>query len=105
MSEMNADEWEDLRKLICKVETCLKMVLGAALCNWSCLMNSFYKESEPDPHLHIHVRPRYDKPLMVNGNIYTDSEFGHHYAVKKDGEIPDKDRETVFSRLKNWMNQ
>ena len=105
MSEMNADEWEDLRKLICKVETCLKMVLGAALCNWSCLMNSFYKESEPDPHLHIHVRPRYDKPVMVNGNIYTDSEFGHHYAVKKDSEISDKDRETVFIQLKNWMNQ
>lgn len=105
MSEMNADEWEDLRKLICKVETCLKMVLGAALCNWSCLMNSFYKESEPDPHLHIHVRPRYDKPVMVNGNIYTDSEFGHHYAVKKDSEISDKDRETVSIQLKNWMNQ
>ena len=105
MSELNEDEWEDLRKLICKVETCLKTVLGAALCNWSCLMNSFYKESEPDPHLHIHVRPRYDKPVMVNGNIYTDSEFGHHYAVKKDGEISDKDRETVFIQLKNWMNQ
>lgn len=68
-------------------------------------MNSFYKESEPDPHLHIHVRPRYDKPVMVNGNIYTDSEFGHHYAVKKDSEISDKDRETVFIQLKNWMNQ
>ena len=105
MSEMNEDEWEDLRKLICKVETCLKTVLGAALCNWSCLMNSFYKESEPDPHLHIHVRPRYDKPVMVNGNIYTDSEFGHHYAVKKDGEISDKDRETVFIQLKYWLNQ
>ena len=105
MSEMNEDEWEDLRKLICKVETCLKTVLGAALCNWSCLMNSFYKESEPYPHLHIHVRPRYDKPVMVNGNIYTDSEFGHHYAVKKDGEISHKDRETVFIQLKNWMNQ
>lgn len=104
MSEMKEDEWEDLRKLICKVETCLKTVLGATLCNWSCLMNSFYKESEPDPHLHIHVRPRYDKPVMVNGNIYIDSEFGHHYAVKNDGEISDKDRETVFIRIKNGLN-
>ena len=67
-------------------------------------MNSFYKESEPDPHLHIHVRPRYDKPMMVNGNIYIDSEFGHHYAVKKDGEISDKDREAVFILLKNGLN-
>ena len=104
MSEMKEDEWEDLRKLICKVETCLKKVLGATLCNWRCLMNSFYKESEPDPHLHIHVRPRNDKPVMVNGNIYIDSEFGHHYAVKKDGEISEKDRETVFIRIKNRLN-
>ena len=104
MPEMKEDEWEDLCKLICKVETCLKTVLGAALCNWSCLMNSFYKESEPNPHLHIHVRPRYDKPMMVNENIYIDNEFGHHYVVKKDGEISDRDRETVFVRLKNWLN-
>ena len=38
-------------------------------------MNNFYKESEPNPHLHIHVRPRYDKPVMVNGSTYIDSEF------------------------------
>ena len=105
LSELTDDEWEELRKLICKVETCLKTVLGATLCNWSCLMNNFYKESEPDPHLHIHVRPRYDEPVIVNGHTYNDSEFGHHYAVKKGGEISDKDREEVFIRLKDWMNQ
>ena len=104
MSELTDDEWDELRKLICKVETCLKTVLGATLCNWSCLMNSFYKESEPDPHLHIHVRPRYDKPVMLNGNTYFDSEFGHHYALKKDEEISVEDREEVFTRLKEWLN-
>ncbi len=104
MSELTVNEWEELRKLICKVETCLKMVLGATLCNWSCLMNSFYKESEPDPHLHIHVRPRYDEPVMVNGRTYIDCEFGHHYAVEKGGEISDEDREEVFNRLKKWLN-
>ncbi len=57
LTELSDEEWEDLRDLIRKTETCLKTVLGAALCNWSCLMNSFYKEAEPDPHLHIHVRP------------------------------------------------
>ncbi|MCR4885048.1 MAG: HIT family protein [Clostridiales bacterium] len=104
MSEMTDDEWKELRELICKVETCLKTVLGATLCNWSCLMNSFYKESAPDPHLHIHVRPRYEAPVMVNGRTYIDSEFGHHYAVKKHVEISDKDREEVYTRLKKWLN-
>ncbi|MBP3273147.1 MAG: HIT family protein [Ruminococcus sp.] len=103
MSELTDDEWDELRKLVCKVEAYLKTVLGATLCNWSCLMNSFYKESEPNPHLHIHVRPRYDEPVMVNEHSYVDSEFGHHYAVKKDGEISVKDREEVFTRLKKWL--
>ena len=105
LPELTDDEWEELRKLVCKVETCLKTVLGATLCNWSCLLNNFYKAPEPDPHLHIHVRPRYDKLVIVNGSTYIDSEFGHHYALKKSGSISDKDREEVFTRLKEWLNR
>ena len=104
MTELTDGGWEDLRNLICKVEICLKTVLGATLCNWSCLMNSFYKETEPNPHLHIYVRPRYDEPVMVNGSTYIDSEFGHHYAVNKSGAISVKDKEAVFIQLKEWLN-
>ena len=68
-------------------------------------MNNFYKESAPNPHLHIHVRPRYDKPIVLNGSTYTDSEFGHHYALNKGAVIPFKDKEEVFSRLKGWLNR
>ena len=67
-------------------------------------MNSFYKETAPDPHLHIHVRLRYDKPIMINGNTCTDSEFGHHYALNNSGAIPDEDKEEVFIRLKECLN-
>ena len=52
-----------------------------------------------------HVRPRYDKPVMLNGSTYTDSEFGHHYALNKSGVIPAKDKEEVFIRLKEWLNR
>ena len=68
-------------------------------------MNGFYKEAAPDPHLHIHVRPRYDKPVMLNGSAYADGEFGHHYALRKSGAIPVKDKEEVFIRLKEWLNR
>ena len=105
LAELTDDEWDELRDLVRNVETCLKTVLGATLCNWSCLMNSFYKEPAPDPHLHIHVRPRYDKPVTLNGSTYTDREFGHHYALNKHGEIPAKDREEVFRRLKEWLDR
>ena len=52
----------------------------------------------------MHVRPRYDEPVMVNGNTYIDSEFGHHYAVNKSGAISVKDKEAVFIQLKEWLN-
>lgn len=68
-------------------------------------MNSFYKEPAPDPHLHIHVRPRYDKPVMINGHTYSDGEFGHHYGLNKSAVIPVNDREEVFDRLKEWLNR
>ena len=105
LSGLTDDEWDELRDLVCKVESCLKTVLGATLCNWSCLMNSFYKKTAPDPHLHIHVRPRYDTPVMINGNAYADGEFGHHYALNKSGAIPAKDKEEVFLRLKERLNR
>ena len=105
LPELTDEEWDELRDLVRKVEACLKAVLGATMCNWSCLMNNFYKKPEPDPHLHIHVRPRYDKPVTLNGNTYTDGEFGHHYAQKKSGVIPAEDMEEVFSRLKEWLNR
>ena len=68
-------------------------------------MNSFYKDSVPDPHLHIHVRPRYDKPVTLNGSTYSDNEFGHHYALNKSVTIPLKDKEEVFARLNEWLNR
>ena len=105
LSELTDDEWDELRDLICKVEECLRIVLGATLCNWSCLMNSFYKEQAPNAHLHIHVRPRYDKPAIINGTTYTDAEFGHHYALNKSVVIPVQDKEKVFIRLKEWLNR
>lgn len=68
-------------------------------------MNSFYKDAAPDPHLHIHVRPRYDHPVVINGNTYTDNEFTHHYALHKSGVISVQDREEVYTRLKEWMSR
>ena len=68
-------------------------------------MNDACKKPVPDPHLHIHVRPRYDRPVTIHGNVYADGEFGHHYALRKSGDIPAEDREEVFIRLKEWLNR
>ena len=104
MAELTDVEWMDLLNLIRKLEMCLKTVLDADLCNWSCLMNSFFKESEPCPHLHIHVRPRYRNPVVINGNTYSDDSFGHHYSTKKNARISAEDIQTVFNQMKSRLN-
>ena len=91
--------------IVDKLEKLYKERLGADLCNWSCLMNSFYKESDPNPHLHIHVRPRYKESLMINNNPYIDTEFAHHYALKKDTRLTMKDRKTLFIMMRKDLEK
>ncbi|WP_091757091.1 HIT family protein [Butyrivibrio sp. INlla18] len=104
LSDLSFGEWTDLYSIIHKLELCLKTTLGADLCNWSCLLNNFYKDDNPNPHVHLHCRPRYSRPVIINGNEYVDEEFGHHYNNKKVGAICGKDREIIYSKMKEYLD-
>lgn len=104
LSELTDSEWTDLKHLIDGLERCFRSVLGAELCNWSCLLNSFYKSSFPNPHLHLHVRPRYKKPVSLNGTQYFDDEFGHHYRLKKENKLEENEFKELFNMLKIELN-
>ena len=69
LSELDISEWIDLKTIIDQLEYVYKEVLGAELSNFSCLMNNFYKETIPNPHLHIHMRPRYKNSIMKIQNL------------------------------------
>ena len=99
LSKLNDSEWIELKTIIDKMEQVYKEVLGAELCNWSCLMNDFYKEVTPNPHLHIHVRPRYKNAVVINNHTYVDSEFAHHYALKKEVSLCDEDRKILYAMM------
>lgn len=104
ISELNTNEWLELKTIIDRLEETYREALGADLCNWSCLMNHFYKSSNPNPHLHIHVRPRYSKPFVIGNNDYTDTEFAHHYALKKEVQLLDDDRRALFILMKKHLD-
>ena len=45
------------------------------------------------------------KPVVVGDNTYTDTEFGHHYALKKEAVVTSEDRAVFFSMMKAyWEN-
>ncbi len=103
LSELNTSEWSDLKIIIDRLEYIYKEVLGADLCNWSCLMNDFYKKEEPTPHLHIHMRPRYNNPIIINNHAYGDEEFSHHYALKKEVNLREGDKQTLYELMKKYL--
>lgn len=105
LSELTDSEWISLKPIIEKLETCFKVVLGAEMFNWSCLLNDFYKSAEPDPHLHLHVRPRFKSPFILNGIHYVDQEFGHHYNSKKENILGPNERILLYNMLKKALNE
>ena len=100
LSELDISEWIELKTIIDRLECIYKEVLGAELSNWSCLLNNFYKDSIPNPHLHIHVRPRYKNAVVINNHLYIDTEFAHHYALKKESLLLDDDRQMLYALMK-----
>lgn len=100
LSNLEISEWTDLKIIIDKLEQIYKETLGAELCNWSCLMNNFYKETIVNPHLHLHVRPRYKNAIVINDNSYVDAEFAHHYATKQESVLLDEDKIYLYTLMK-----
>jgi len=79
LSDLSTDEWTDLREVISVYEAAVSAAFGAVLFNWGCLMNNTFQATEPNPHVHWHVRPRYDQSVTIDGHTYADPDFAHHY--------------------------
>jgi len=80
ISDITEEENADFFRVVKKIENAIKKTFGATMFNWSCLMNDFYKEEIPDPHVHWHMKPRYKNKILFDGKIFEDKEFGHHYS-------------------------
>ena len=67
-------------------------------------MNDFYKSDNPTPHLHIHVRPRYNAPVTLNGKSFVDEEYAHHYDNHKVGKLTRAETLEVYNLIKEALN-
>ena len=46
------------------------------------------------------MRPRYKNAVIINNHAYIDTEFAHHYALKKESLLLDDDRKTLYELMK-----
>ncbi|MCC2630713.1 MAG: hypothetical protein K0S38_522 [Candidatus Paceibacter sp.] len=79
LSDLTNEEFADLHNVIKQYEAAATKAFGAKMFNWTCLMNDAYKRTPPNPHVHWHARPRYDKPVEFVGETFVDPNFGEHY--------------------------
>jgi len=79
MSELTNEEWLEFADSVKKLEAGVRHAFGATIFNWGCLMNNAFQVTPSLPHVHWHVRPRYDKNVTFKGEEFTDPLFGHHY--------------------------
>lgn len=83
LSELSVDEWRDFELLVEQLEKSIRQAFGATHFNWSCLMNEAYRTSDPLPHVHWHVFPRYSKEVEFSGVVFNDAEFSQHYVNRQ----------------------
>lgn len=107
LPELSQEEQSDFFSLVAKLETFFKEKFGATMFNYSCLMNHAYRDGEK-PHVHFHFRPRYEKPVTILGQEFTDPNFGEHYlspTLNENGEvtIPDEVRTHIMKELITFL--
>lgn len=95
LSDVSAAEWTDLRKVVKKLESAIKRAFGAKMFNWNCYMNNAYQVTPSYPHVHWHLRPRYDHPVIFGGQKFYDRDFGH--AAKTTRRIASKQTQTMIA--------
>ena len=103
LSELGPEEWICFGEAAKVLEGLVKEELGAILCNWSCLMNNAFKSRVPHPHVHFHMRPRFNEKTTVFGAAFEDTIFAHHYAVGGNTTLPVQSAQKLYEHLKEKL--
>ena len=100
LGELDPSEWDALRTVVVRLEQVFTRTLGATMFNWTCLMNKAYQAEDPTPHVHLHLRPRFSKPVDFAGFTFEDSDFSRHYDSKRVAVLPKHITTELVSRLR-----
>ena len=83
LSDITPEEWIDFGLVVRIYEDALKKTFGANNFNWSCTLNTAYKNNPPNPQVYWHVRPRYSSSVKVGNKLFKDNLFGSHYQTRR----------------------
>ena len=98
--ELTSEEWIDLHHIIGKLENALTRAFHPTLFNWTCLMNHAFREKPYNPHVHWHLKSRYEKTVSFAGHEFQDKEFGNHYDRTTNRKLPAETMEKIIQEIK-----
>lgn len=118
ISCLSQEEWRELHEVMKIFERAVEQAFGAAMVNWSHLMNHGQRVRLPmailfPPTLktegmrlsHWHGIPRYRKPVIVGGIIFTDPNFGSHYKAdsRRNFTVSEKVQKEIILRIQEHL--
>lgn len=83
MKELTDEEFLHFKSVSDRLTRAQEKVFGAKTVNISLLMNHAYQLPNPSPHVHWHLKPRYESPVTVNMEEFTDPEFGSYIRERR----------------------
>lgn len=101
LAHITHEELDDFLKLVQTFEHIFKEEYGATMFNYCCLMNNAYQKTSPDPQVHWHFRPRYNKSIFFDGVEFSDPNFGHHYIREPQRILPVELQEKIIEDLRS----
>lgn len=103
ISELTGEEWNGIHVAMKNFEQASKKAFGATMLNWTCLMNSMYRQAQPSPHVHWHCRPRYEHEVKFAGEVFVDKEFGRHHDEAANRKVSPQVAKAIESELLKYL--
>ena len=99
LREVNKGEWVDFSEIVEKLELALNKSFQPTLFNWSCFMNSAYRINPPNPEVHWHLIPRYNRKVNFEGVIFDDPDFGY-IPQPLERKVPENVMKKMLDKIK-----
>jgi diadenosine tetraphosphate (Ap4A) HIT family hydrolase len=100
VAETTQEELSEWLTIVKVLEDALRKAFDATMFNWSCYMNSAYRDQPPEPHVHWWVVPRYNHPVRIDRWIFEDMEFGNPYDHSRILEAPGELHHQIAAQIK-----
>ncbi|HTX61615.1 MAG TPA: HIT family protein, partial [Methanobacterium sp.] len=102
LSDLDGTEWNDFIDVLQRLEYGVDKAFKPTLFNWSCFKNKAYRDGEPNPEIHWHFLPRYQKELKFAGMTFKDPDFGYIPQPIKH-EVPEEVMEKIKATIKKYL--